>query len=296
MWQSLFKSWLMGQAREQLRQAASQAAGAQASGKSAAADPGTSAEQGPPERKPEVCHVGLVFALGIEAGGLIDQLSGVIRIDGAGFVAREGGLDGRRLVIIEAGVGAKAAASATSALIQGHKPRWIITAGFAGGLDDRLQQGDILMANEIVDLEGHRLTIDLKFDPQALHSMRHLHVGRLLTADRVVGDIEEKRALGQQRGALAVDMESMAVADVCRQEQVRCLSIRVISDAVDRALPKDIDYLVKRKTLAGRIGAAAGAAVRRPSSIKDMWQLKEDALLASDRLASFLAGIIGQLP
>jgi adenosylhomocysteine nucleosidase len=102
--------------------------------------------------------------------------------------------------------------------------------------------------------------------------------------------------LGQQHEALAVDMESMAVADVCRQEQVRCLSIRVISDAVDQALPKDIDYLVTRKTLAGRIGAAAGAAVRRPSSIKDMWQLKEDALVASDRLAKFLAGIIGQLP
>lgn len=285
----------MGQAREQLRQAASQAT-AQPPCESSAAGPGTAAEQGPPERKPEVCHVGLVFALGIEAGGLIDQLSGVIRIDGAGFVAREGGLEGKRLLVVEAGVGAEAAASAATALIQGHKPRWIISAGFAGGLDDRLQQGDILMANEIVDLDGQRLTIDLKFDPQSLESMRHLHVGRLLTADRVVGDIEEKRVLGQQHGALAVDMESMAVADVCRQEQVRCLSIRVISDAVDHALPKDIDYLVKRKTLAGRIGAAAGAAVRRPSSIKDMWQLKEDALVASDRLAKFLVGIIGQLP
>lgn len=282
----------MGQAREQLRQAA----GAKSPGETGPAGPGTAAEHGPPERRPEVCHVGLVFAMGIEAGGLIDQLSGVIRIDGANFVAREGGLEGKRLVVVESGVGATAAASAATALIQGHKPRWIISAGFAGGLDDRLQQGDILMANEIVDLEGHRLTIDLKFDPQALQNMRHLHVGRLLTVDSVVGDIEEKRALGQRQGALAVDMESIAVADVCRQEQVRCLSIRVISDAVDQVLPKDLDYLVKRKTLAGRIGAAAGAAVRRPSSIKDMWQLKEDALVASDRLAKFLAGIIGQLP
>jgi adenosylhomocysteine nucleosidase len=284
----------MGQAREQLRQAASQAASGEPAAASCGPDPAV--ETGPPEKKREVCHVGLVFAMGIEAGGLIDQLSGVIRTDGAGFVAREGGLEGRRLVVVESGVGREAAASAAAALVQGHQPRWIITTGFAGGLDDRLRQNDILMANEIVDADGRRLTIDLKFDPQSLHGMRHLHVGRLLTVDQVAADTEEKRALGQQHGALAVDMESMAVADVCRQEQVRCLSIRIISDAVDRALPRDIDYLVKRTTLAGRIGAAAGAALRRPSSIKDMWQLKEDALVASDRLAKFLVGIIGQLP
>ena len=33
-----------------------------------------------------------MFALGIEAGGLVDRLSGVLRIEGAGFLAREGGL------------------------------------------------------------------------------------------------------------------------------------------------------------------------------------------------------------
>jgi hypothetical protein len=27
-----------------------------------------------------------------------------------------------------------------------------------------------------------------------------------------------------------------------------------------------------------------------------MWQLKEDALVASERLAKFLVGVIGQLP
>jgi len=289
MWQLLLRNWLLGQARQKMREAAEQAtsgAAAQAAHASAEHPPG----------EPPVCHVGLVFALGIEAGGLIDRLAGVIRIDGAGFVAREGGLAGRRLVVIESGVGAKAAAKSTDALIFGHRPRWVISAGFAGGLDPRLAQGDMLLADRVVDLSGRSLDIDLKLDRAAVQSQRGVHVGSLLTVDRIIHDASEKRALGQRFGALAVDMETAAVAEVCRREKVRFMAVRVISDAVDHSLPKDINHLVQAKTTAGRLGAAAGAILRRPSSVKDMWQLKEDALIASDRLAKFLTGVIQQLP
>jgi adenosylhomocysteine nucleosidase len=273
-----------------MRAAAMQAA-TEAAGQAQAA----SAEH-PPERPRDVCHVGVVFALGIEAGGLADLLQGVVRIDSAAFSAREGGLKGRRIVVVESGIGAEAAARATDALIQGHQPRWIISAGFAGGLHDQLAQCDILLADEVVDAAGRALAIDLPFDRDTIAAQPRLHVGRLLTSDRVIAEAAEKAALGHRHNALAVDMESLAVAEVCRQEQTRFLSVRIISDAVGHTLPKDIDYLVKRKTTAGRLGAAAGAILRRPGSIKDMWQLKEDALSASDRLAKFLVGIIEQLP
>jgi adenosylhomocysteine nucleosidase len=213
-------------------------------------------------------------------------------MEGAGFVAREGGLDGRRIVVVESGVGCALARRAAEALILGHQPRWILSAGFAGALDERLRQGDILMADTIVDAAGHELALDLKLESDAA---RRLHVGRLLAVDRVIRDPAEKRALGRRHAALAVDMESMAVAEVCRAEKVRFLSVRVIIDDVDRSLPRDIDRLLNTKSMAGRLGAAAGAILRRPSSIKDMWQLKEDALVASQRLAKFLVGVVEQL-
>jgi adenosylhomocysteine nucleosidase len=299
MWQALLRNWLMSQAKDRLREAATQAADGAAA--SSATDsrgqgsPKSAAEQGPPEIKREVCHVGVVFAMGIEAGGLADTLAGVVRTHAAGLVFREGGLDGRRVVMVESGVGCEAAARATQALILGHQPQWIISAGYAGGLSDRVAQSDLLLADEIVDAHGHTLAIDFKLLPEAVQPMRHVHVGRLLTVDRVVARAEEKQSLGARHAALAVDMESMGVAEACRREKVRFLSVRIITDAVDRTLPDDIDYLVKKKSTAGRLGAAAGAILRRPSSIKDMWQLKEDALVASDRLGRFLIGIIGQL-
>lgn len=292
MWQMLLRNWLLSQAQQKMREAATQAAGEAMRGP-AASDPQQAPPQPPPEKKPEVCHVGLVFALGIEAGGLIDRLSGVIRTEGANFTAREGGLNGRRMVLIESGAGRERAAQATEALIHGHKPAWIVSAGFAGGLDPRMKRGDMLMANAIVGLDGRNLAID--FSLPADGAQPHLHVGRLLTVDRVIRDPAEKQALGQQFGALAVDMETIGVAEVCQAEKVRFLSVRVIIDTMDQVLPRDIDNLVKRESTAGRLGAAAGAILKRPSSIKDMWQLKEDALVASERLAKFLVGVLDQL-
>jgi adenosylhomocysteine nucleosidase len=294
MWQALLRNWLMGTAREQLREAAAGAGRGQSAG-SEGREP-FSAEQAPPTLERTTCHVAAIFALSIEAGGLIDRLSGVVRIDGAGFVIREGGLDGQRIVVVESGAGREAAARATASVILGHDPRWVVAAGFAGGLDDRLAKGDVIMADEVTDFGGESLAIDLKLNRDAFAGARHVHVGRLLTSDRVIESAQEKRALGKSHGALAVDMESIGVAQVCSREKRRFLSIRVISDAVDRTLPRDIDYLVKKKSTAGRLGAAAGAILRRPASIKDMWQLKEDALMASERLANFLVGAIGQLP
>jgi adenosylhomocysteine nucleosidase len=277
MWQGLVRSWLLGQAQQKMREAAQ-------------GEPGRTDKKEEPRTAPPVCHVGCVFALGIEAGGLVDRLAGVVRTEGSGFVAREGGLEGRRIVLVESGAGRDAAAKATEALIQGHHPRWIISAGFAGGLDERVRQGDMLVADAIVDAENRELAIDFK-----MASQPNMHVGRLLTVDRVIRDPAEKRELAKRHAALAVDMESIGVADVCSREKVRFLSVRVIIDAVDRELPRDIDLMVRKKSTAGRLGAAAGAIFRRPASVKDMWQLKEDALVASDRLAKFLVGVVGQL-
>jgi adenosylhomocysteine nucleosidase len=289
MWQPLLRTWLMGKAREQM------AAAAKASVDERGADRAPGNSSIPPQEPKATCHVAVICALSMEAGGLIDRLAGVVRIEGAGFVAREGGFEGRRIVVVECGAGSQAAARATVATILGHRPNWVISAGFAGGLDEAVHQGDIVMATEVVDLGGHVFTIDIK--PAADGDQtRHMHVGRVLTMDRVIDTAEEKRALGMEHHALAVDMESFGVATICQREKTRFLSVRVITDAVDHTLPPDIDRLVKRTSTAGRLGAAAGAILRRPASIKDMWQLKEDAIVASERLASFLVGVIRQLP
>lgn len=241
------------------------------------------------------CDAAFVFAMGIESGGFVDLLPDVVATRCESFLEHAAYLDQRRVVVVDSGVGCEAAAKATEDLIAIHKPAWVISAGFAGGLQDELRRGHILMADHLVDCDGNELEVGLKLDPQVIAATKGLHVGRLVTVDHIIRDEKEKRALGQQHDAMACDMETMAVAQTCQRHKVRFLSVRIISDAVDDHLPAEIEKLISQKTLAGKLGAAAGAIFGRVSSVKDMWKLKEDALKASDRLAKFLVGVIPQL-
>ncbi|HVX63249.1 MAG TPA: hypothetical protein VHC19_21690 [Pirellulales bacterium] len=281
VWQAILRNWIQQQAKAKIYESFAEANAQRGSDEQAAAPP--------------PCDVGLVFALGIEQGGLEDLLSNAVTTKGADFIARQGSLKGRNVVLIEAGVGPLAAARGTQALLAGHRPAWVVSAGFSGALDPKLKRGDIIMADSITDGQGHRLSIDFKISQEAAAATPGLHVGRLLTVDQIVRLPEEKRALGQQHEALAVDMESWAVGEVCRQAKTRFMAVRIVSDAIDEELPADIERLARQKTQAARLGAAAGAIFRRPSSIKDMLKLKEDALVASDKLAKFLSGVIVQL-
>jgi adenosylhomocysteine nucleosidase len=277
VWQTLIRGWLARQVQQ------------------SAMDAVRSGNR-PPDAPSAPCDVGIVFALGIESGGLVDLLTNSVAIQGAEIVVRHGELSGRSLVIVEAGVGSLAAARGTQSLLAGHRPAWVISAGFAGGLDPRIKRGDIVIADSLESPDGRRLAIDLKMPDAAAGNQPGLHVGRIVTSDTLLHRAADKRVLGERRQALAVDMESWTVGEVCRQAKTRFMAVRIISDAVDDELPADIERLARQQSPAARAGAVAGAVFRRPSSIKDMLKLKEEALISSDRLAKFLAGIICQLP
>jgi adenosylhomocysteine nucleosidase len=249
----------------------------------------------PAASQPTRCEVGLVFALEQESGGTEDLLAEPAKVQGQGFTAIRGGLAGHTVVVIRSGAGRDRAAHATQALLAGHRPTLVISAGFAGGLDRRLRRGDILVASDVVDESGERLEIERTIDPANLPEPKRVRVGRLVTVDRVIRTPRDKAALGQKHQALAVDMESLAVVRVCRAQQVPVLVVRAVSDTVDDTLPADVERLVNQKTPAARWGAALGAMINRPGSVKDMLALKESALEATDRLARALARIVKDL-
>jgi adenosylhomocysteine nucleosidase len=241
------------------------------------------------------CDAAFIFALGIESGGLVDLLKGAETSRHPHGTEHAGKLGRREVVVIESGVGQKAAARATAEAIKFYQPRWVISAGFAGGLKEELRRGHIIMADEIVNLSGEKLAVGLQLDPQSIAGMKGLHVGRLLTVDSIVREPAERRRLAKQHQAIACDMESFAVAEACRQHGMPLMAIRIVSDAVDDDLPPEIERLLAQKSLAGKLGAATGAILKRFSAAKDLWKLREDALKASDRLAKFLTGVVEQL-
>ena len=73
------------------------------------------------------------------------------------------------------------------------------------------------------------------------------------------------------------------------------MAIRVISDPVADRLPPEIEKLLAEPSLVGKLGTAAGAILNRFSAIGDLWQLYEDGLKCSQRLARFLRSMLPQL-
>jgi adenosylhomocysteine nucleosidase len=242
---------------------------------------------------PDTVHadVGIVYATGIEIGPLLSRCDKIRKYLGGKLTFRGARLGEIRVAFVQCGMGAAKARLATRALLDGHSPKWIISAGFSGALLPELKIGDIVVGNLLLDEEGHELAIDIGMpsDPA-----KGLHVGRLLMARQIVRTVAEKRALAEKHAALAVDMESLAVAETCRDAKVRCLAVRVISDDLSADLPPEILTMVG-ETGSVRLGAALGALWKRPESIKEMWHLRETAGIAAERLALFLEGVIGQL-
>lgn len=250
------------------------------------------------------CDAVFVFGSGIEAGGLVDLLTGSETSRHKHGVEHAGKLAGHEVAIVESGEGAKAAAYAVAQAIEFYQPRWIVAAGFATALTADLGRGTILLAGEALNEQGQKLAIGLKVDPVTL--ARGVQAGRLLSVSEVVRRPAERRRLAEryaaeegaaeQSAALACDMETFAIAEVCQQHNVPLLSVRIITDEVDDELPREIENLLKQKTWAAKVGATAGALLNRFSAAKDLWHLREDALKASDRLAKFLKSMVSQLP
>lgn len=278
MLEYLLRQWLGRTVRQHAYDAAREAAFDHLS---QAAD---SARKQEPSDRP--ADVGLIFGTALEAGAMEDRLEGVLATETQSLKFRQGGLRGRSIVLVAAEPG-PAAGKAVELLIAGHHPRWVLCAGFASGLQPTLARGDFLLANDVCNERGEHLAIDLTAPTE--------NCGRLLTLDRTVTRASEKESLGAAHSALAADRQSFAVAEVCRREKTRFMSVRIINEAVSDEPPRDVERLGRKKTSAARWGATLGAIVHRPSSLKDMLQTKEDALVYADRLAKFLEGVIAQL-
>lgn len=235
--------------------------------------------------------IGMVYSLPIEVGEFLGRCQRIKTYTGGAFKFTGALYHGIRIAMVEAGTGPVRAERATHALQDAHRPAWVVSIGFAGALQPGLKLGHIVVANEIAGQQDELLKIDVVMNSDA---EKGLHVGRTLTVDHMVRTIAEKQALAGQSGAIAVDMESLSVAKVCQSTKTRCMAVRAISDDMSRDLPPEVLSLVG-ETGAVRIGAVVASLWRRPSSIKDLWRLRDHAITAASRLAVFLDGVVVQL-
>jgi adenosylhomocysteine nucleosidase len=107
--------------------------------------------------------------------------------------------------------------------------------------------------------------------------------GRFVSRSHVVCRGEEKRALAAETGAIAVDMESAALAKVARDAAVPFAVVRAVSDRRDEDLPLDFNlFLRPTGWIAGGI-----ACLLRPSSLAGLSRLRTQSRIAAAHLSRF---------
>lgn len=238
---------------------------------------------------PSPADVGIVAALPIEIAPFRSMLKAKRTYAGKKLSIIEGEVGGKIVALAIGGMGRARAEYAARCLMDGHRPRWVISAGFAGALTPLMPRNSILLADQVVNIEGHRFKIDVKTS-----APDGPKIGTLLTVDEIIRTSAEKRELAKAHDAVAVDMETSSVAALCGERGQRFLSIRVISDDAGHDLPPEV-LSILGPSGGFRLGATIGSLWKRPSAIKDLLRLREHAVQASDVLANFLVETLPHL-
>jgi nucleoside phosphorylase len=218
---------------------------------------------------------------------LPQELHSVQRALGAparGEVVR-GRISGSNVVAIATGI----AGDARHAIAE-QRPSVVVSCGFAGGLDAHLSAGDLVLATSVRGQSGDCLVAPESLRKQAAAALNGLRLleGELLTATSVL-TAENKRAFAAS-GAVAVDMETYALARAATEAGVPWLALRAIVDPAGSSLPP-----FARESRRGYRWPAMRHAMSGPRAAMELIRLASDARRAGAALEAGLRRLCSAL-
>ncbi|MBQ7268683.1 MAG: 5'-methylthioadenosine/S-adenosylhomocysteine nucleosidase [Bacteroidales bacterium] len=158
------------------------------------------------------------------------------------------------------GIGKVSAARLATEMILTERPDCIINSGCAGALSPGMEVFDVVVGAQTAhhdvwcgegNLPGQVQGLPQRFDAdprllsaaRSLRTSRKMHFGLICSGERFFESIEEDaKVLANFPDALAVDMESAAIAQVCLHYGVPFLSFRLISDVHTDATAQKASY------------------------------------------------------
>ena len=210
-----------------------------------------------------------------------------------------GGLrDSHPVSILLTGIGRQNAEKSIREFLVSNSPELVLTCGFAGGLNPDLKIGDVVFEIPSRISRGNEAQTEIgnKMEPPHVGCYDKLIAAgakpaKFFCADRIATTIAEKKALREQTGADAVEMESAAIHAVCAERGIPCATVRVISDTANEDLPLDFNRLSKPdKSL--DFGKLFLAISKSTGKIGPLMELRRKTKFAAERLAEVLNEII----
>jgi adenosylhomocysteine nucleosidase len=188
--------------------------------------------------------IGIPVALGTEALGFL----GPGQRPPSGGEIRTARLScGVDLLTIRSGVGTPNARSASARLVR-EGVGALLSVGVAGGLQAGSRVGDLIVADRIIGQGGDGAqgmwsssARIVSFAVSALSADRiRARSGPILSVEEPVLRAGQKAALYKSTGAMAVDMESSAIAAVAADARLPFFALRAISDPPQRTIAPEL--------------------------------------------------------
>ena len=198
--------------------------------------------------------IGIIGAMESEVNGLKAALQNMKTKTTASVEFCAGTLEGKDVVIAEAGVGKVNAAVTAQIMILEYGADAVINIGVAGGLESSLRIGDIVVADKVVEhdmdttpfgdepgfitgLERVYMECDERITKILADSAKelgaHTIVGTIASGDQFICRDDQREKLIGVFNAAAAEMEGAAIGHVCGMNGVRFGGLRAMSDCAN---------------------------------------------------------------
>ena len=190
--------------------------------------------------------IGIIVAMRKELELLLPLLQDSEESRMSGLEFHRGKVGKHDVMVMQCGIGKVNAAMGTLMLVNHFAPNYVINSGVAGGTDQSVSVMDVVAGSRVayhdvwcgpeselgqvqglpLYFEGSKRLLDLLPEHEGIHK------GLICSGDQFIDKMEDvTRIKGNFPEALAVDMESGAIAQVCHLCDVPFLALRVISDS-----------------------------------------------------------------
>ncbi len=202
--------------------------------------------------------IGIIVAMRKELDLLLPLLQDSEESRMSGFEFHCGKMGRHDVMVMQCGIGKVNAAMGALMLVNHFAPNFVINSGVAGGADKSVNVMDVVAGEKVSYHDvwcgpeselGRVQGLPLYFEGstkllELLPESGDIHRGLICSGDQFIDTMDEvNRIKGNFPEALAVDMESGAIAQVCYQCSVPFLALRVISDSPGASHDNTRQYL-----------------------------------------------------
>jgi len=223
----------------------------------------------------------------------------------------EGRAGRHRLMVLQTGIGPDRARRAVATWLEQRMCRGVVSVGVSGGLQGALGTGVLVIGDRWIRIEARAVhdqdELLRHIGPPADRRLRGaailaagrcgvaVHEGILATAEQLIGTVQDKRALAGRTGALAVDMESGAVAEAAIAAGVAVVAARVILDPADEALELSPESFL-REDGSPSIWKSGLAVMTGPVQWPVLWNVGRRTTRAMELLTQWLRRFLEEGP